>query len=182
MMRGLNEKAAIDNILIDLKDKLKKSNSVEPKRDSYKFTDQEGKEIHKMFEKFKIITQKADEDMLDTNYAQKSRSLDPNRELTDDEKDNYFAGLSFDDMSEFQKKLDKKIQMKKIDDFMNQVKGFSKKADKFGKHLGYIGDIIQGDLSKLDPNSSRRKKEVKRKFGEKVYNYSKYTKDQCDNK
>jgi hypothetical protein len=58
MMRGLNEKAAIDNILIELKDKLKKSASVDPnvKRDSFHYTDKEGKEIHKMFEKFKIIT------------------------------------------------------------------------------------------------------------------------------
>lgn len=71
MMRGLNEKAAIDNILIDLKDKLKRSNTVEPRRDSYSFNDKEGKEIHKMFEKFKIITENADENMLETNFIQK---------------------------------------------------------------------------------------------------------------
>lgn len=71
--------------------------------------------------------------------------------------------------------------MKKIDDFMNQVKGFNKKANKFSKHLGHIQDIMQGDLSKIDPQYSYREKEVKRKFGEKIYNYSKYTGDSCDN-
>lgn len=106
MMRGLNEKAAIDNILIDLKNKLKKSNSVEPRRDSYNYTEKEGKEIHKMFEKFKIITQNPDEDMLETNYPQKyrqSKSMDPNHRLptnSDDESD-YFGDLSFDDLDEY---------------------------------------------------------------------------------
>lgn len=84
-------------------------------------------------------------------------------------------------MFEYQKKLNKRIQMKKIDDFMNQVKGFNKKANKFSKHLGYIGGILEGDLSKIDPNAGNRKLEVKRKFGEKIYNYNKYTEDQCDN-
>jgi hypothetical protein len=98
-MNGLNEKAAIDNILIDLKDKIKKSNTVEPRRDSYRFNDKEGKEIHKMFNKFKIITDKPNEDMLDTHHFNKhpTRSLDPNKNLhgTDD---NYFADISFEDI------------------------------------------------------------------------------------
>lgn len=65
---------------------------------------------------------------------------------------------------------------------MNQVKGFSKKAAKFQKHLHYIRDIMDGDISRIDPNMIPKDTNVKHKFGERIYNYSKYTGDQCDNK
>lgn len=57
LMNGLNKKAAIDNILIELKDRLKAINpNEESRRDSHHFTEKEGKEIRKMFQKFKLIT------------------------------------------------------------------------------------------------------------------------------
>ena len=181
-MNGLNEKAAIDNILIDLKDKIKKSNTVEPRRDSYRFNDKEGKEIHKMFNKFKIITDKPNEDMLDTHHFNKhpTRSLDPNKNLhgTDD---NYFADISFEDIQEYQKKLSERIQMKKIDEFMNEVKDFNKKAAKFSNNLGYIACIIEGDTSKIDVDNKSVEQNKKPRGHGRIYNYSKYVDSLPDN-
>lgn len=77
LMKGLNEKAAIDNILIDLKEKLKATNSSEDqRRDSFNYTEQEGKEINKMFQKFKLITMEDQEDLQDPrNVTKHSKSL-----------------------------------------------------------------------------------------------------------
>ena len=51
LLQGLTEKAAIENLFIDLKNKLN------GKLDSYEYSEKEGREIKKMFEKFKVIAE-----------------------------------------------------------------------------------------------------------------------------
>ena len=95
-MNGLNEKAAIENILIELKDRLKAINPNEDsRRDSHHFTEKEGKEIHKMFQKFKLIT--TQEDTLDQkNSTKHSKSFHQTREFSvDSAEENYFKDISF---------------------------------------------------------------------------------------
>ncbi len=60
---------------------------------------------------------------------------------------------------------------------MNQVKTFNRKATKFQKHLHYISDIMDGDVSRIDPSMLLKDTEAKHKFGERIYNYSKFTGD-----
>jgi len=54
---------------------------------------------------------------------------------------------------------------------MNQIKGFHKKATKFENHLNYISDIMDGDISRIDPNMIPKDSTLKHKFGERIYNY-----------
>jgi hypothetical protein len=183
-MKGLNEKAAIDNILIELKDKLKSVNPNEDqKRDSFHYTEQEGREINKMFQKFKLITMHQPEDIQDAKQSLKqSKSFNQSREFSQEvPEENYFKDMSFEDLSEYKRQMEHIIQKQKVDEFMGQVKNFNKKAFKFHKHLEYISGIIAGDVSRIDPNRIPKDNTVKHKFGDRVYNYSKFTGDQCDN-
>ena len=100
-MKGLNQKAAIDNILIELKDKLKVINPNEDqRRDSYHYTEKEGREINKMFQKFKLITMQPNDELDDhKNSTKHSKSFNLTREFSvDSTEENYFKDISFEDI------------------------------------------------------------------------------------
>jgi hypothetical protein len=102
-MKGLNEKAAIDNILIELKDRLKALNpNDDQKRDSHHYTEKEGREINKMFQKFKLITMQQEDIQDPKNSTKHSKSFNLTRDFSiDSNEENYFKDISFEDIQEY---------------------------------------------------------------------------------
>lgn len=136
LLQGLSEKAAITNLMIELKTKLKKGDE---NRERMLYNEKEKKEIKRTFEKFKVIvgmkknpSSRESKSVIHQNSRTRGNRIQKtsksfhkkskNSQIYED--DSQFKDLDFDDFEEYKKKLNEIIQNNKANRLWRAIGDF----------------------------------------------------------